>query len=143
MIQALRTLDPKIPHEGKLIQRIEATVIPSPAGDTHPANLPPVGFTEVTEEDIAVKSLFGKYHPDAIEFRQFPVANAAAQGTPRVPYTFLSLHLYHYWDGTGVAYSPDPYAKRIRWFRFGCVSPSHSIHRCPDCGHKADIDSSG
>lgn len=107
-----------------------------PSSTKHAFNTPPRHLREVDDAYIATRSLFGQYEPQAVEFRQVPLPDATGREV------FTSLHLYHYWDGTGVAYAPDYWGKRVRWFAFGCADPEHTIHRCPGCGHAATIDSS-
>lgn len=130
-VERLITDQTQDPWEQGVLVRIAAMTPPS---DKSPYNTPPTGFTEVGPEHIAERSCWGRYRPDAIEFRQFPVVDPKTGGQ-----VYESLHLHYFWDNTGVAYSARG---TIRWFVFGCVSEKHSIHSCPDCGHSATIDSS-
>jgi hypothetical protein len=106
-----------------------------PVDGRHPYNSPPPGFREVDEAYVA-RSMLGTYSPLAVEHRQVPLPDATGREV------FTSLTLYHYWDGTGIGFACDYWAKRVRWFAFGCAHPEHTIHRCPGCGHAATIDSS-
>jgi len=127
------------PTRAATAQEVAAAALVARSADpssTHAFNTPPLHLREVDDAYVATRSLFGQYEPQAVEFRQVPLPDA----TGRV--VFTSLHLYHYWDGTGVAYARDYWGKRMRWFAFGCPHPEHTIHCCPGCGHAANIDSS-
>ena len=136
----LSTLSPFDPARATSAAEVAAAALAArsidPAATTHPYNSAPLGLREVDDAYIATRSLFGVYVPVAVEYRQVPLPDATGREV------FTSIHLYHYWDGTGVAYARDYWGKRMRWFAFGCAHPEHTIHRCPGCGHAATIDSS-
>jgi len=128
------------PTRAKTAQEVDAAALVArsvdPSSTKHPFNTAPLHLREVDDAYIATRSLFGQYEPVAVDYRQVLLPDATGREV------FTSLHLYHYWDGTGVAYARDYWGKRMRWFAFGCPHPEHTIHRCPGCGHAAIIDSS-
>ena len=128
------------PERAKTAQEVDAAALVARNTDLsatrHAFNTAPRDLREVDEVYLATRSLLGQYDPVAVEFRQVSLPDATGREV------FTSMHLYHFWDGTGVAYARDYWGKRMRWFAFGCPHPEHTIHRCPGCGHRATIDSS-
>jgi hypothetical protein len=109
---------------------------------------PPPNLREVDEAEIAQRSPFLTYTPNATDFRQFVVP--AANGAPE----HVSMTLFLYYDQTGVGLVRDYWAKRIRWFRCGCAhtyieesrpagnrSGEH-VDRCTKCGFRRCYDTS-
>lgn len=135
MLFAIKPIDEGDPQYSSLVEK--AAKVRQQEGVRHWANTPPVGWKEVTQAHIVKTSRWGSWHPDSIEFRQFPIPRSAGREF------FENVMLYHYWDGTGVGTFNDIGEGRVRWFIFGCVSEKHNIHHCPDCGHSAHFDSSG
>ena len=137
MISVPRHFDPK---KAQTAQEVAAAALVARNTDLSPTrhafNTPPRDLREVDDAYVATCSLFGQYEPVAVEYRQVLLPDATGREV------FTSMHLYHFWDGTGVACARD-WGKRLRWFAFGCPHPEHTIHRCPGCGHRATIDSSG
>lgn len=95
-------------------------------------NSPPPNLTEISEAEVVTRTLMGSFYADAQEMRQFPIDGR-----------FATVYLSYFFDGTGVAQHFDHEQKRVRWFKFGCVDPKHSINHCSQCGHSAHFDSSG
>lgn len=93
-------------------------------------NSPPRDLTEITDVEV-MGTCMSSFYPEAQEMRQFLFEGY-----------FRSFNLFYFFDGTGVAQLFDHMSNRLRWFKFGCVDPKHSIHYCPGCGHSAHFDSS-
>lgn len=91
-----------------LVKKFESVL----GGDRY--NHAPKDWREVSEKEFA-QSKFFSYTPSAIEFRQ-------------IMYDFdgnkiedmLSVHLYLFHDGTGVAMAGDYWKGKVRYFKFGC-----------------------
>lgn len=120
-------------------------------GDETGFNSAPVGWTEMTEAEFA-KSMFFSYSPDYTEYRQIL---RLADGTPLdLPNGCLSVHMFWYWDKTGIAMHSDYWAGKVRYFRFGCAHeyvsiktpprPYSGLHtdKCKKCGQEWTYDTS-
>lgn len=134
----------------------------------------PLGWREVDEAYIATKSLFRMYAPLMREYRQIINKNdcdCIASGNEAKPKQHgadahakncavyrndpaLHVTLYFFHDGTGVGMSFDYWAKKIRWFVFGCehryaevsrpAGNRSGLHtsRCTICGYVNSYDTS-
>jgi len=117
----------------------------------HP-NLFPDGWREIDVEEFS-QSAFFTYSPTHIEYRQM---YASIHSPP-----MLAAKLFHFSDGTGVALNNQPWAKKVRYFKFGCdhsyneLMPSecnkrgvshfgmcYHVYECSKCSHVMSQDSS-
>jgi hypothetical protein len=126
-------------------------------------NVAPLGWREISTKELIQNTNYNTYSPKGIETRQIlrdqqgnPVQKNE-HGTP----TMLSARLYHFFDGTGVAFVTDYWNKpHLRYFAFGCKHEwgadtdqdlkergirlgrcEHAI-KCTKCGHFQVYDSS-
>ena len=77
-------------------------------------NSPPPNFREVTAEEIAQSDFF-TYSPVIYFFRQIDPKRVSWPEKH-----FLSVRFFGMSDGTGYGIAQDYWAKKIRWFRYGC-----------------------
>lgn len=65
-------------------------------------NTAPEGWRKIDEKYLAQRTKFGSYSPSHIDYKQ--IAEKDADG--RVV-KFTSVHLFYYWDGTGIGIEID------------------------------------
>ena len=90
----------------------------NPLNDGTGYNEFPHGWREITEAEFS-QSRFFSHAPDYVESRQM-----MGQGKPVV-----SATLYWMWDRTGFSIVQDFWAKRVKFFMFGC---EHKMETQPD-----------
>jgi hypothetical protein len=113
-------------------------------------SLPP-NWAEITEKEFSQSNFFS-YTPEFVEFRQAPLDG-----------TFTGIHLFHFFDGTGVALTRDYWKGTVRYFKFAACEHSlvelsgedcraagihhagncYHVYRCTKCGFVQSMDSSG
>lgn len=124
-----------------------------------PHNEVPTGFREITEEEFS-KSYFFHYTPEEHEFRQFVIPDP--EGKHRYGNCVKGVHLYRFFDGTGIALVSEYWEGKVRYFKFGCqhdysvtLSPEecrsrniphygncYHVYECSKCKHVLAQDSS-
>lgn len=112
-------------------------------------NSAPPNFKEITQKEL-VQSSFFIWEPWKYETRQIIKTECDRFGVEsKYP---LSIRMFHYLDGTGVALSGDWHAGTLRFFKFAeCVHVFDSGRKlgncyyeyvCGKCGYKNRVDSS-
>lgn len=117
----------------------------TPYDATH-YNAAPLGLREITEAEFA-QSDYWIYSPVKEEFRQimrYPEGVEPIKG-------LQGIRMYWMHDGHGWGMYHDYWAKKIRYFRFGCehewtdkkIGNCLHLYTCSKCGKKKEVDSSG
>ena len=112
-----------------------------------------LNIREVTEEEIS-RSMLGMYTPEYIGY----ISNIEHKDYKH----YINMHVYIFWDRTGIGMYADYRNRKLRWFKFGCkhdykeLTPSESnakgiqhfgtfwhVKECRICGFISSYDSSG
>ena len=110
-------------------------------------NQAPPSFQELSEGEFAVSNFFN-YRPAHTEYRQITDKNVLKKLNID---SYLSITMFWFHDGTGVAMSSDFCKQRVRYFSFMLCRHSYIITKtsncysemvCKKCSYNKFIDSS-
>jgi len=90
-------------------------------------NDPPIGLGRISEKEFATSEFFS-YRPVASEYRQIYVTSKDDL-TPNRNGKMMSIQMYWYHDGTGIAMHADYWGGKVEYFAFGCKHKYHERSR--------------
>ena len=88
-------------------------------------NDPPIGLRKISEKEF-VRSQFFTYCPKYTEYRQVHV-NSKDDLSKRGRGAMITLRMYWFDDGTGVAIHSDYWTGKMEYFAFGCNHDYHEL----------------
>jgi len=107
-------------------------------------NDPPPNFKEITEGEFS-RSYFMTYSPEFVEWRQI-------RDDSKKTFTHqTSIHLFYYYDGTGLGIVCEFWNNKVRYFKFALCEHEYTeenirmcLHKytCKKCGYSKTVDSS-